>query len=99
MTVRSRGLLILAGSLVACAGVYWLIFHVLGNARAPVRVAAYPLAIPLVGAMVGTLELITGVSIRNLDEGWQKLPGYVRVPLALVGSVGFLVALVKLLGF
>ncbi len=99
MTIRIRGLLIVAGSLVAGAGVYWLIFHVLGNARAPVRVAAYPLALPLLGTMVGTLELITGVPIRNLDQGWQKLPGYVRVPLALVGSVAFLVALGKLLGF
>ena len=33
MSVRMRGFLILAGSLVAGAGVYWLVFHVLADAR------------------------------------------------------------------
>ena len=51
------------------------------------------------GILIGTLELITGVPIRQLDEGWQKLPGYVKAPVAIVGSIGFLVGLVKLLGF
>jgi hypothetical protein len=64
-----------------------------------VRLPAYPLALPLVGILIGTLELITGVPIRRLDEGWQKLTGYVKAPVAIVGSLGFLVGLVKLLGF
>lgn len=99
MTIRMRGFLILMGSLVAGAGVYWLIFHWLADARGPVRVAVYPLALPLVGILIGALELATGVPVRRLDEGWQKLPGYVRTPLAIIGSIGFLVGLVKLLGF
>src|SRR5262249_9766014 len=70
MTIRMRGLLILMGSLVAGAGVYWFIFHVLADAHGPVRVATYPLALPLVGILIGTLELATGVPIRRLDEGW-----------------------------
>jgi hypothetical protein len=98
MTVRMRGFLILAGSLVAGAGVYWLLFDFLAGAGR-VRLPAYPLALPLVGILIGTLELLTGVPIRRLDEGWQKLPGYVKAPVAIVGSLGFLVGLVKLLGF
>jgi hypothetical protein len=98
MTVRWRGFVILLGSLVAGAGVYWLLFHVLADPRGT-RFYAYPLALPLVGIAIGTLELMTGVPIRRLDEGWQKLPGYIRAPLAIVGSLGFLVGLVKLLGF
>ena len=98
MSVRMRGFLILAGSLVAEAGVYWLVFHVLAGARG-LRYFAYPLALPLVGIVVGGLEWMTGVPIRHIDEGWQKLPGYVRAPVAIVGSLGFLVGLVKLLGF
>jgi hypothetical protein len=99
MNVRTRGLLILAGSLVAGAGVYWLIFNVFANASHTTRVAAYPLALPLVGMAVGSLELATGVPIQRLDEGWQKIPGYVRIPVAIVGSLAFLIGLVKLLGF
>ncbi len=98
MTVRMRGFLILAGSLVAGAGVYWLLFDFLAGAGR-VRLPAYPLALPLVGILIGTLELITGVPIRQLDEGWQTLPGYVKAPVAIVGSLGLLVGLVKLLGF
>lgn len=99
MTVRMRGFLILAGSLVAGAGVYWLLFHFLADAHGRVRLPVYPLALPLVGLVIGSLEWMTGVPIRRLDEGWQKLPGYVRAPVAIVGSLGFLVGLVKLLGF
>ena len=98
MTIRLRGLLVLAGSLVAGFGVYWLLFHVLADPRGT-RFYAYPLALPLVGMAIGTMELITGVPIQRLDEGWQKLPAYVKAPLAIVGSLGFLIGLVKLLGF
>ncbi len=60
MTVRMRGFLILAGSLVAGAGVYWLLFDFLAGAGR-VRLPAYPLALPLVGILIGTLELLTCV--------------------------------------
>jgi ABC-type branched-subunit amino acid transport system permease subunit len=97
MSARMRGLLIFAGSLVVGLGAYWLVFHVLSKQTA--TILQYPLALPLVGMLIGALELITGVPIQHLDEGWQKLPGYVQTPVALVGGVLFLWGLVKVLGF
>ena len=96
MTIRTRGLLICVGSLAAGVGAYWLVFHLLTTAWA--RMLRYPLALPLVGMLVGALELITGVPIQRLDEGWQKLPTYVKVPVGLFGGA-FLWGLVKVLGF
>ena len=98
MTVRMRGFLILMGSLVAGAGVYWLLFDFLADAGR-VRLPAYPLALPLVGIVVGALEWMTGVPIRQLDEGWQKLHAYVKAPIGLIGGCLFLWGLIKLLGF
>jgi len=97
MTIRTRGFLIFLGSLVVGVGAYWLVFHVLTKNWA--QILQYPLALPLVGMLIGALELITGVSINRLDEGWQRLPAYVKAPVGLVGGVLFLWGLVKLLGF
>jgi ABC-type branched-subunit amino acid transport system permease subunit len=97
MAIRTRGLLLLLGSLVAGLGAYALIFHVLTKFWADAL--QYPLALPLVGVLVGGLEFVTGVPISRLDEGWQKVPGYVRIPLSLMGALLFLWGLVKLLGF
>ena len=97
MTIRTRGLLILGASLVAGAAAYWLVFHVLSKTGA--RILQYPLALPLLGILVGALELITGMPINRLDEGWQRLPVYVQAPVGLVGGALFLWGLVKLLGF
>ena len=97
MAIRTRGLLIFLGSLVAGLGAYGLIFHVLSAHGA--QILQYPLALPLFGMLLGGLELVTGVPINRLDEGWQKLPGYVRAPLSLGGALLFLWGLVKLLGF
>ena len=97
MTIRGRGFLILLGSMLAGAGAYWLVFHFLSKFWA--NVLQYPLALPLVGILVGTLELITGVPIKNLDEGWQKLPAYVKAPVGIIGGLLFLWGLVRLLAF
>jgi hypothetical protein len=103
MTTRTRGLLLFVGSAVAGAVGYWLLFPGL-SARPGAfygfrKTAAYALALPLVGGAIGLLEGTTGVPISRLDEGWQKLPAYVRGPVAVVGALLFLVGLVKLLGF
>jgi ABC-type branched-subunit amino acid transport system permease subunit len=97
MTIRTRGLLLFLGSLVAGLGAYALIFHVLSKHWADIL--QYPLALPLFGVLVGALELVTGVPINRLDEGWQTVPGYVRTPVSLGGALLFLWGLVKLLGF
>ena len=97
MTIRTRGFLIFLGSLVAGIGAYWLVFHFLSKFWA--QVLQYPLALPLVGLLIGALELITGVPIKRLDEGWQSLPAYVKAPVGLLGGVLLLWGLVKLLGF
>jgi hypothetical protein len=97
MTIRARGFVTLFASLVVGVGAYWLVFHVLPPFWA--KVLQYPLALPLVGILIGALELITGVPINRLDEGWQKLPAYVKAPVGLIGGLLFLWGLVKLLGF
>jgi ABC-type branched-subunit amino acid transport system permease subunit len=97
MTIRARGLLLFLGSLVAGLGAYALIFRVLSKNWADML--QYPLALPLVGVLVGALEFVTGVPINRLDEGWQKVPVYVRAPVSLIGALLFLWGLVKLLGF
>jgi hypothetical protein len=95
MSTRMRGFLILSASLLATAGVVWFAFRLAPGTRVP----AYPLALPLVGVMVGLLEWTTGVPIKHLDEAWQKWPAYVKGPVALTGSVLFLYGFVKILGF
>ena len=97
MTIRTRGLLLLLGSLVAGLGAYALIFHVLSKDGADIL--KYPLALPIVSVLVGTLEFTTGVPISRLDQGWQKIPGYVRIPVSLFGALLLLWGLIKLLGF
>ena len=98
MSIRMRGLLILLGSLVVGLGAYALVFHV-GLSSGLARIARYPLALPLFGILVGALELTTGAPINRLDEGWQKLPAYVKAPIGLIGGCLFLWGLIKLLGF
>ena len=97
MTIRTRGFLIFLGSLVAGVAAYWLVFHVLSKDWA--QILQYPLALPLVGMLIGALEMITGVPIKRLDEGWQRLPAYVKAPVGLIGGVLILWGLIKLLGF
>jgi len=97
MPIRTRGFLIFLGSLVVGLGAYWLVFHVLSKGLA--QILQYPLALPILGMLIGALEMITGVPIQRLDEGWQKLPAYVKAPVGLVGALLFLWGLVKLLGF
>jgi hypothetical protein len=97
MTIRVRGLLIFLASLVTGVGAYWLVFHILSKQLA--QILQYALALPILGMLIGGLELITGVPISRLDEGWQKLPAYVKVPVGLIGGLLFLWGLVKVLGF
>ena len=98
MNIRLRGLLIVLASLVAGAGGYWLVFR-LGISKELANILQYPLALPVVGLLVGGLELVTGVPIQRLNEGWQKLPGYAQGAIGLVGGVLFLWGFIKVLGF
>lgn len=98
MTTRIRGFLIVLASLIAGAGAYWLVFRS-GLSKEAVNVLQYPLALPIVGLLVGGLEFVTGVPIQRLNEGWQRLPGYAQGAIGLVGGTVFLWGLVKVLGF
>jgi len=98
MSIRLRGLLIALASLVVGVAGYWLVFRV-GISKELGRILQYPLALPLVGLLVGGLELVTGVPIQRLNEGWQKLPGYAQGTIGLVGGVLFLWGFIKVLGF
>ena len=64
MTVRARGFWILLGSAVAGFGLYWLLFHLLPTATGTVRVP-FALGLPIVGIIIGLVELITGIGDRN----------------------------------
>lgn len=98
MTTRMRGFLIVLASLIAGAGAYWLVFRS-GLSKEAANVLQYPLALPIVGLLVGGLEFVTGVPIQRLNEGWQRLPGYAQGAIGLVGGTVFLWGLVKVLGF
>jgi hypothetical protein len=87
MTIRTRGFLTFLASAIAGVAGYWLLFHFLSGAQASVRLPAYPLALPIVGVIIGLLEWITGLPIRKIDEGWQRFPMYVQVPVGLIGAV------------
>ena len=98
MTTRTRGCLLFLGSGAVAFALYRFVFPIFSG---PGRhhVAAYGLALPFVGAAIGLLEWTSGLPMSRLDEGWQRLPGYVRVPVALIGSLLFLWGLIKFLGF
>ena len=98
MSTRTRGLLLFLGNGAVAFALYRFVFPIFSG---PVRhhVAAYGLAMPFVGAAIGLLEWTSGLPMSRLDEGWQRLPGYVRVPVALIGSLLFLWGLIKFLGF
>lgn len=93
MPIRVRGLLILMGSVAGWLVLYWLLFHVMGGAG-KVRVPAYPLALPLIGMVVGLVELATGVPFAQVADAWQRLPRWLQVPLGFVIGIGLVVAIV-----
>ena len=97
MSVRARGLWLFMGCTVAAAAAFWLVFPLLSDDWK--KAFAYSFALPVVGAVIGLLELATGSPIQKIDEGWQRVPGYVRIPTALIGSVAVLWVLIKILGF
>jgi hypothetical protein len=74
MSVRARGLAIAAGSALAGAILYWLLFHALAESTRSVRIRVYPLALPLVGVFWGLIELIGGVPFSQLQAKWDTLP-------------------------
>ena len=86
MRVRARGFVTRLASLAGWAVLYWLFFRVLGGSRGTVRVAAYPLALPLIGMVAGTIELTTGLPFTQVAASWERLPRWLQVPLGcLIG--------------
>jgi hypothetical protein len=87
-TVRVRGALklVAAGCLAVVA---WLIVRALAMAgKAPHGEAAVLAALPGAWALVGLLELVTGVPFSQMSYAWSSLRGWQR------GVLGCLVAIV-----
>lgn len=102
MTTRIRGFRLFALSVVGGTALYWLLFHFYVTGTQRVHVPTGPLAFPIVLAVLGLLQWITGLEIRQIDQAWQRLPGYLKIPAFLVGSIlflwGFLWIVAKSLG-
>lgn len=94
MTVRARGFLTLLGSVVGGLALYWFLFHVLSSASGKTRVRAYPLALPLIGIVIGIIELATGLPFTKVDGAWQRLPWWLQVPLGCLIGILLLAAIV-----
>lgn len=104
MSIRLRGLLEVVGSTVVGLGLFWLWSWLLAPTAQAGQggMVKWLLALPVVGVGIGLVELVTGMPIRQADAAWQKAPGLVKYPLAIVVSGlflwGFLWAVSKALG-
>ena len=104
MSVRMRGLLVTIGSVLVAAAMFWFrpLVDVAGGGGALGGALKYLMGLPVIGMGIGLVELATGLPMQQADTGWQKAPGLVKYPLAIVGSVlflwGFLWAVSKALG-
>jgi hypothetical protein len=94
MSVRTRGFLILLASALGGGVLFWsrsgILLKGAAEGGAIGGVLQWALTLPLIGVAVGLIELTTGLPLTRADEGWQKLPAYVKYPGALIGSVLFL---------
>ena len=82
--VRVRGLAIVVASVLASVVAFRLEFR-FGVTTVPIFV----LAAPQVLILVGLIELITGLSIRQADRRWQQLPRRTQVIAAVAGGLAF----------
>ena len=104
MSIRMFGLLKMAGSALVGAGLFWAWSLLLApTARAGQGgMVKWLLALPLVGMLIGLIEVATGLPIQQAETAWQTAPGLVKYPAAIVVSVlflwGFLWAVAKALG-
>jgi hypothetical protein len=106
MSVRLRGLLKMSGCAVAGIALFWFRSGLLVQGAAGGgllgELIKWLLVLPVVGAAIGLVELATGLPIQQADTAWQKAPGLVKYPAAIVASGlflwGFLWAVSKALG-
>jgi hypothetical protein len=106
MSVRLLGFLKMAGCSAVGALLFWfrsgLLVQGAGGGGLLGEIIKWALALPLVGFGIGLVELVTGLPIQQADTAWQKAPGLVKYPAALVvGGLflwGFLWAVGKALG-
>ena len=81
MSIRLRGLLIMLGSGAASGLLYlvlsWLVSGATGRVSVPKA-----FALPLVGVVVGLLELVSGVPFTKVASRWDTLPPSLRAVLS-----------------
>ena len=92
MTVRVRGFWTLLGSAVAGLGLYGLLLHLLPDATGTVRVP-FALGLPIVGMVIGLIELTTGMPFAQVNQAWVKLPTWIQVPLGCLIAVVVVLAM------
>ena len=106
MSVRMLGLLKVAGCAAVGALLFWfrsgLLVQGAAGKGALGELIKWLLVLPVVGLGIGLIELATGLPIQQADTAWQKTPGLVKYPVAIVASAlflwGFLWAVAKALG-
>jgi hypothetical protein len=94
MSIRVRGLVTILGSGAVAGVLYLFLSFVLGHSAGSVRVPLVSAA-PLVGVLVGMIELVSGVPFTQVAAKWDSLPQGMRL---FLGTLLTVIALVVVFG-
>jgi hypothetical protein len=92
MSVRIRGLLTILGSSAVAALLYLFLARVLSWSEGSVRLPLTA-AMPLVGVLIGAVELVSGVPFTQVASRWDALPRGVKAVLSLLVIVAAIVTI------
>lgn len=92
MSPRVRGLVTILGSGAAAGLLYLFLSFVLGHSTGSVRVPLIS-AMPLVGVLVGVIELLSGVPFTQVAAKWDSMSLGARLFLGMLQTVSALVVI------